>query len=123
MNLSIQGLFIDPVLNGTIGGTLGVNETCSSTFAVTAKTVTSAWLSWSNGSGIVTIGGLPAVNGQTITSITNLDLVIYGYAAPNMQLNNSIANVTFYLHDLEGGTLIDSKEFTRFFNGDLCLIG
>ena len=122
MSLRVQPLFIDPVSDGTIGGLIGTDGLCSTQFAVTVKTTSSVWFSWGVlDPGIVLDAALnPAVNGQTITSNTTFSLLLVGYQAPNQQLNDFILSMTFYLHDVEGGTLIDSKEFIRFCNGSLC---
>tara|TARA_R110000822_G_scaffold63583_4_gene156092 strand:- start:1772 stop:2155 length:384 start_codon:yes stop_codon:yes gene_type:complete len=123
MNLRVQPLFIDPVGDGTIGGLKGTDGTCSTQFSVIVKTTSSVWLSW----GVLDTGTVldaalnPAVNGQTITSNTTFSLLLVGYQAPNQQVNDQIVTTTFYLHDVEGGTLVDSKEFIRFSNGNLCV--
>ena len=122
MSLRVQPLFIDPVSNGTIGGLIGTDGLCSTQFAVTVKTTSSVWFSW----GVLDPGIVmdpsynPTVNGQEITSNTTFILLLVGYQAPNQQLNDQLLSMTFYLHDVEGGTLIDSKEFIRFCNGSLC---
>ena len=122
MSLRVQPLFIDPVADGTIGGLIGTDGPCSTQFGVNVKTTSSVWFSWGAlDPGIVLDAALnPAVNGQTITSNTTFSLLLVGYQAPNQQLNDFILSMTFYLHDVEGGTLIDSKEFIRFSNGSLC---
>ena len=122
MSLRVQPLFLEAVSNGTIGGLIGTDGLCSTQFAVTVKTTSSVWFSW----GVLDPGVVmdasynPTVNGQEITSNTTFILLLVGYQAPNQQLNDQLLSMTFYLHDVEGGTLIDSKEFTRFCTGSLC---
>ena len=59
-------------------------------------------------------------NGQTITSIVSFTLTIDGYSSPKQAYNTVVETVTFYLHDSEGGTLLDAKSFTRLVSGQLC---
>ena len=122
MSLRVQPLFIDPVSNGTIGGLIGTDGLCSTQFAVTVKTTSSVWFSWGvlDPGIVLNANNTAAVNGHEITSNTTFTLLLVGYQAPNQQVNDQIITTTFYLHDIEGGTLIDSKEFIRFCNGSLC---
>ena len=102
-----------------LGGLLISDTTCLSTFTVSAKTTTSAWLSWYSATGNYALNNA-GTNGQTITSIVSFTLTIDGYSSPKQAYNTVVETVTFYLHDSEGGTLLDAKSFTRLVSGQLC---
>ena len=122
MSLRVQPLFLEAVSNGTIGGLIGTDGLCSTQFGVSVKTTSSVWFSWGvlDPGIVLNANNTSAVNGHEITSNTLFSLLLVGYQAPNQQLNDQILSTTFYLHDVEGGTLVDSKEFIRFSNGSLC---
>lgn len=102
-----------------LGGLLISDTTCLSTFTVSAKTTTSAWLSWYSATGNYALNNA-GTNGQTITSIVSFTLTIDGYSSPKQVYNTVVETVTFYLHDSEGGTLLDAKSFTRMVSGQFC---
>tara|TARA_R110002074_G_scaffold198877_4_gene366598 strand:- start:30639 stop:31013 length:375 start_codon:yes stop_codon:yes gene_type:complete len=102
-----------------LGGLLISDTACLSTFTVSAKTTTSAWLSWYSATGNYALNNA-GTNGQTITSIVSFTLTIDGYSSPKQVYNTVVETVTFYLHDSEGGTLLDAKSFTRMVSGQFC---
>ena len=120
INVGEELVVIPEEADAKLGGLLISNTTCLSTFTVSAKTTTSAWLSWYSATGNYTLDNA-GTNGQTITiGAVSFTLTIDGYSSPKQVYNPVVETVTFYLHDGEGGTLLDAKSFTRLVSGQFC---
>ena len=119
INVGEELVVIPEEADGKLGGLLISDTTCLSTFTVGAKTKTSAWLSWYSATGNYVLDNAGA-NGQTITTAVSFILTIDGYSSPRQVYNPVVETVTFYLHDGEGGALLDAKSFTRLVSGQFC---
>lgn len=126
MTLHVLEEIIDPgvIAQGKLGATKIFNLICSSQLSVQAKTISSVWIEWvETGSGItVSKDGGVAVNGETITELTNYTVDLLGYQSPNATLNTSYSQVNFTLRDADGGNILDSQSVSRFRGDGVCVL-
>ncbi len=122
MSIFITEEYTNPSGEGVIGSTLGTNSNCISQWALFAKTSSSVWIEWLITGNHVTIsknaGG--TVNGETLTEITEYTITIDAYRSSQGSQNDEVSNITIILRDSDGGSVLDTKVFSRLHTGIQC---
>tara|TARA_R110000822_G_scaffold191566_4_gene330299 strand:- start:7591 stop:7971 length:381 start_codon:yes stop_codon:yes gene_type:complete len=116
MKINVEAELSLPVSEGTIGGLLSSETLCISKFDVVVKTTTQVWIEWDilalNYTIMKTSGNSIAVDGELLTEYTTYRLTLDGYKTPK-SANDYYSDATFRIRDVQGGTILDSKVFTR----------
>lgn len=130
MGVMSINIFAQEIPNPSGDGKIGIASVsslgnCSSSWTFSAKTQSSCWVEWSNsGSATLTIsktnGNNVAVNGETLTEITEYSVNLDAWASPNGTLNTLSSQFTMTLRNGDGGSVLDSKTVTRFHTNSNC---
>jgi len=121
MHISAQNI---PTASGKIGSILDTDVQCNSVWTVSAKTNTTAWISWAilgSGVSIVKTGGGGTINGEQLNNeIFEYTVTMDVYKSPQGNLNDFLSQITFTLKESEFGAVLDTKTFQRFHTDNVC---
>ena len=122
MTIVISEEYTNPAGEGKIGVIKDVDTNCLGSWSVAAKTTTSVWIEWVIvGPGcLVSKDGGTAVNGETLTSLTDYTMTINTFRSPNNSLNTTLSRITVYLRAGDGGAILSQASLTRYNSGVTC---
>lgn len=127
-----MGIITINILSQTTSGLPGNEEitssrltstNCDSTWSVSAKTASSAWVEFTIPSNCTFTQTSPVAsftNGVTITGTWEWEFEITGFVSPNSVLNTTLTTVIARIYDFNGGSLLDTETINHYHSSITC---